>query len=150
MACGEPPDDPGGELRMLVKACTPTRVKKDEPEPTDEGTGASTLDNLLWGIRQLFGSNRTRCQSGSQPNRMDRTGERSKGDSQWKRCPQSIVRARPEERGCDGTDARNGWADRSGLLDWNGCSRTCSVPVGKLEESRLKAGAHLSRVLRVA
>lgn len=45
---------------------------------------------------------------------------------------QFMVAARPEVRVCDGTDVRNGWADR-GLLDWNGSSRTRRLPVGKLE-----------------
>ena len=49
MACGEPLDDPGGELRMSLTMCTPTRVKKDEPESSDDGTGALTLDNSAVG-----------------------------------------------------------------------------------------------------
>jgi hypothetical protein len=82
MACGEPPDDPEGELRMSLTMCIPTCVKKESQNRQTMGPGRQRQIILLWGIRQLFGSNRTRCQSGSQPNRMDRTGGRCKGDSQ--------------------------------------------------------------------
>ena len=67
-----------------------------------------------------------------------------------KRSLQSIVVARPELRVCDGTDVRNGWADRSGLLDWNGCSRTGRAPSGEAEEQRVSRLMRLSRLLRVA
>jgi hypothetical protein len=49
MACGEPPDDPGGELRMSLTKSVPTCVKKEKSEPSDDRTRASTPDNSAVG-----------------------------------------------------------------------------------------------------
>lgn len=54
-----------------------------------------------------------------------------------KRSAQSIVVARPEVRVCDGTAVRNGPADRCGLLDWNGCSRTRRASSGEAPRKRV-------------
>lgn len=61
-----------------------------------------------------------------------------------------MVVARPEERVCDGTDGRNGWADGSWQLAGMEKAVLAEVPVGKLEGIASPGWKHTCRVLRVA